>query len=327
MTVIHAWRLARRYLPLLLLATLAGLALGWAWHARTTTYVSSSHVLIRPAGDIPKLGYASEPMRFVKSEGQRALSDAVIRKAALTLQPVPSLQELRDSLEVLGGSADDTVELRVTTDDADLTTNRARALTLAFAESSRSALTVTPLYVTPAKASSGRTTSLAAGGLVGLAAGVVGALVLGSARRPVLGPDALQLSGRTVDTYPTVLTGNDPEGYERLLGRLHQTAHRPQHLVVQLRGADRRADADTKVMATGLQRAAALVESTCTIQVSPASTPALVEQRPDRAVITVVCADRRRSTERGIEAAVTGWATGSDAAAIVVHDLGRGSHR
>lgn len=231
MHLAYAWRLAVRKFPVILALAVAGLVIAFGYTSVTATYSTTTYLTVLPTQD--NVGpRAADPQRFFETETRAILSDQVLGAAVTRLPNGTTVGQLRQDVQLSGGSSNDVLGLTITGHSKQSAQARQAAVLAAVTGSSFSGVTMTQLWTSPV-ATPSRLKLLLAGLAAGAAVGVLLVLLWGAARRPVYHPRYLQL-GSEVRTYPVVIDLRQPDQVQQFLSWLG----RPASHVVAVGGTD-----------------------------------------------------------------------------------------
>lgn len=202
MTISFAARLIRRFLIWIVVMTLFAVTASIAYYNSHSPYEASADILLKPSPASFQTGYAPSPERFVQTQAERAMSDAVLDGAVRRLGGGVTGDDLRQTVSVGGGGTSDIVRFTVSTMSAEASAQRLTAWAESYIEIVEPDLDASVLRFIPAS----RVTSAGRAGLLGMVGGLVGAtlliLVWGALRRPVLSPSDTVLSHAGLRVYP-----------------------------------------------------------------------------------------------------------------------------
>ncbi len=201
MPLSYAAGLIRRALPAIVLAAVLGLAVGWMAAHQTQTYATTANLALEPHEDQIAVR-AVDPERFFQTQSQRILDDSVMAAAANRFGNGQTAADLRGMTVVGGGATDDIVSVSVMGDTADQSSRGLRVVIDALRYKPLEAADMTVLWTGPTQASVNRVQYLLGGTLGGAALAMLGALVAGAFRRPLLDARHVSLGDDRTEVYP-----------------------------------------------------------------------------------------------------------------------------
>lgn len=293
MHLAYAWRLAVRKYPVILLLALAGLVAAFGYTSLTSSYRTTTYLTVLPTKDNVGLR-AVDPQRFFETETQAILGDQVLGASLTALRDGTTVEQLRQDVQLSGGSSSDVLGLTVSGPTAQSAQARQSAVLAAVNGHTFADVTMTGLWTSPMVAPS-RARPLAAGLAAGAAVGVVLVLLWGAARRPVYHPRYLQLS-RDVRTYPVVVDLEHPDEVQQFMSWL---GHPASHVVAV---GQTEAEARRLAAQNGVQEAAGgptlLVAAVGRATEQAVEEQASLTQQTSPPVLVVVSSNRQRRVKR-----------------------------